>query len=430
MIKRIKEYVLRSKELKNASWLIVGKIIQMVLSFFISIFTARYLGPSNYGEINYAAAYVAFFTSLCTLGINAVIIKDFVDNPEDQGKAIGTTLVLRIVSSILSVLMITLIVALVDYGETETIFVTALCSVALIFQTADTFTYWFQAQYKAKVTAMATLFAYIAISIYKIVLLILEKNVLWFAFANSVDYIFLAFFLVGAYRKQNGPKLVFSWKKGKELLHNSYHYILSGMMVAIYGQTDKLMLKQMLDQTSVGYYSLATSINLMWVFVLQAIIDSVYPTIINYSILDKEQFNKKNKQLYAIVIYVSIFVSILFCLFGKIAIRILYGEAYLPATEPLKIITWYTIFSYLGVARNVWIVCENKQKYLKYMYASAAILNVILNYFMIPIWGASGAAAASLITQIGTSVVLPCFIKDMRGNVKLMVEAFLLKGIK
>lgn len=201
-------------------------------------------------------------------------------------------------------------------------------------------------------------------------------------------------------------------------------------MVAIYGQTDKLMLKQMLDQTSVGYYSLATSINLMWVFVLQAIIDSVYPTIINYSIRDKEQFNKKNKQLYAIVIYVSIFVAILFCLFGKIAIRILYGEAYLPATEPLKIITWYTIFSYLGVARNAWIVCENKQKYLKYMYASAAIVNVILNYFMIPLWGASGAAAASLITQICTSVVLPCFIKDMRGNVKLMVEAFFLKGIK
>lgn len=430
MIEKIADYIRKSKEIKNASWLIAGKIIQMILSFFISIFTARYLGPNNYGEINYGAAYVAFFTSLCTLGINAVIIKDFADNPEDTGKTIGTTLVLRIISSILSVLMIAFLVVLIDYGETETILVTVLCSVALIFQTADTFTYWFQSQYKAKVTALATLTAYIGISIYKIVLLFLKKNVLWFAFSNSVDYIVLAIFLVSAYRKHGGPKLSLSWSKGKYLLHNSYHYILSGMMVAIYGQTDKLMLKQMLDQTSVGYYSLATSINLMWVFVLQAIIDSVYPTIITYSIQDKEQFNKKNRQLYAIVIYVSILVSILFCLFGKMAIHILYGDAYLPAAGPLKIITWYTIFSYLGVARNAWIVCENKQKYLKYMYASAAIINVILNYFMIPIWGASGAAAASLITQISTSIVLPCFIKDMRENVKLMVEAFLLKGIK
>lgn len=421
---------MRSKELKNASWLIVGRIIQMILSFFISIFTARYLGPSNYGTINYATAYVAFFTSLCTLGINSVIIKDFVDHPDEQGETIGTTLILRIISSILSVVMIIAIVSIVDHGETETIIVTALCSVALIFQVADTINYWFQAQYQSKVTALATLFAYLAISLYKIILLILKKNVLWFAFASSVDYIFLAIFLFSAYKKYNGPRLGFSWKKGKYLLSKSYHYILSGMMVAIYGQTDKLMLKQMLDKTSVGYYSLAASINTMWIFVLQAIIDSMYPTIINCYSGDKKEFNKKNRQLYAIVIYVSIFVAIMFVLFGKFAIRILYGESYLPAAEPLKIITWYTIFSYLGVARNAWIVCENKQKYLKYMYAGAAVINIILNYLMIPLWGASGAALASLITQICTSMILPCLIKDMRPNAKIMVEAFLLKNVK
>lgn len=430
LIKKIKKCVLRSKEFRNASWLITGKIIQMVLSFFVSVLTARYLGPSNFGEINYAAAYVAFFTSLCTLGINAVIIKEFVDNPQEQGETIGTTLILRIISSIFSVIMIVCMISLVDYGEPQTIIVSALCSIALVFQTADTFNYWFQWQYKSKITAMATLVAYVATSIYKILLLIFEKNIFWFAFANSVDYIFLAVFLMYVYRRNSGPKLSFSWQKGKKLLSKSYHYILSGMMVAIYGQTDKLMLKQMLNQTAVGYYSLATSINFMWVFVLQAIIDSVYPTIISCYDKDKEEFNKKNKQLYAIVIYVSVFVAILFCLFGKTAIRILYGEAYLPAAEPLKIITWYTIFSYLGVARNAWIVCENRQNYLKYMYASAAILNVVLNYLMIPKWGVSGAASASLITQICTSILLPCFVKDMRGNVKLMIEAFLLRRIR
>ena len=62
----------------------------MLIAFIVSIFTARYLGPSNYGLISYSAAYVAFFTSVCTLGINSVIIKDFVDYPDEQGNAIGT----------------------------------------------------------------------------------------------------------------------------------------------------------------------------------------------------------------------------------------------------------------------------------------------------------------------------------------------------
>ena len=426
----LKTKFINSKEAKNAGWLISGRVVQMILSFFVSVLTARYLGPGNYGLINYAGAFVAFFTSLCTLGINYVIIKDFVDNPEEQGLTIGTSLILRAVSSLLSAILIVVIVSVVDHGEQLTIYVALLCSVALIFQVFDTFNYWFQYRYQSRVTAIATLIAYFATSVYRIILLVLDKNVQWFAFATSVDYIVLAGILFYVYKKSNGPTLSFSFQKGKQLLRKSYHYILSGMMVAIYAQTDKFMLKQMLDETTVGYYSLASSLNTTWVFVLTAIIDSLYPTIIQLHDKDYKQFERKNRQLYAIVIYVSIFVAVCFMVFGKFIINVLYGEAYLPAIEPLKIVTWYTIFSYLGVARNAWVVCENQQKYLKYMYMAAAIINVGLNFAFIPIWGASGAATASLITQICTCMILPVFIKTMRPNVKLMIEALIFKGVK
>lgn len=429
-MKKLTTRFVNNKEAKNASWLIIGKIIQMVISFFISIITARYLGPSNYGIINYASAYVAFFTSLCTLGINSVIIKEFVDHPDEQGKAIGTTLALRLISSFLSSLMIIAVVAIIDKGEPITLLVTALCSIQLVFQILDIFNYWFQSRYESSKTAIATLIAYGVTSIYKIILLIQQKGVEWFAFASSVDLICLGLLLFIAYKKAGGPQLSYSREKAKELLSKSYHYILSGMMVAIYGHTDKLMLKHMLDETSVGYYALASSVNVMWVFVLQAIIDSIFPTIMRLYNEDYTAYERKNRQLYAIVIYVSLFVAICFVAFGGLAIRILYGTEYLPAAEPLKIITWYTVFSYLGVSRNAWIVCENNQKYLKYMYFSAAIINILLNLLFIPLWGASGAAFASLLTQIFTSMVIPCFIKDMRPNVRLMVDAFLLKGIK
>lgn len=427
---QLKQQFIGNKEVKNAGWIIGGKVAQMILSFFISILTARYLGPGNYGIINYVAAYVAFFTSFCTLGINSVIIKDFIDHPEEQGVAIGTTLILRGISSVLSAVMIITIIRVLDKNEPLTIWIAFLCSVSLIFQVSDTFNYWFQSRYESKITAMATLFAYIIMSAYRVFLLVTHKTVQWFAFSTSLDHICLAVFLYIAFKRRGGPQISFSMKKGKELLGKSYHYILSGMMVAIYGQTDKLMLKHMLDETSVGYYSLASTLNLMWVFVLQAIIDSMYPTIMRLHKESRSQFERKNRQLYAIVIYVSAVVAILFVVFGKLIIRILYGDAYLDAAAPLRIITWYTIFSYLGVARNAWIVSENRQMYLKYMYFAAALLNIILNYFFISIWGASGAAAASLITQIFTSMIIPLFIQDMRPNAKMMLDAFLLRGVK
>lgn len=429
MLKQFLSRFTNNKEARNAGWLIGGKIAQMLLSFAVGVLTARYLGPSNYGIINYAAAYVAFFTSMCTLGINAVIIRDFVEHPQEQGTAIGTSIVLRTVSSFLSIILIFCVVSIVDQDEPTTIIVALLCSVSLLFQVMDTFNYWFQSRYESKVTSIATFVAYAATSLYRIILLILQKDVMWFAFATSVDYICLGLILWLSYRKHNGPKLRYSWSKGKYLLSRSYHYILSGMMAAIYGQTDRFMLKQMLDESSVGFYSLASSLSNMWVFVLQAIIDSMYPTIINLYGIDQKQFEKKNRQLYAIVIYVSIAAAACFVIFAPLIIRLLYGDAYLPAIGPLRIITWYTIFAFLGVARNAWIVCENQQKYLKYMYLSAAFINIGLNYFMIPLWGASGAALASLVTQVCTSLILTCFWKDMRPNVKLMVDALLLKDI-
>lgn len=421
--------LLGNHEVKNAAWLIGGRVAQMALSLFIGVFTARYLGPANHGLINYGIAYTAFFTALCNLGLNSVIIKDFVDYPDEQGEAIGSALVMRLISSLLSVVMTIGIVSFLDKGEPLTIAVVALCNLGSVFHIFETFNYWFQAQYKSKVTSIATLFAYGVTSAYKIALLVLGKDVRWFAFASSVDYIVIAVFLIISYKQNGGMKLKFSINKCKQLLKVSYNYILSSLMVSVYGQTDKLMLKHFMNESEVGYYATATAICAMWSFVLQAIIDSIYPTIIRLYSVSKEAFIKKNRQLYAIVFYISCFVSVCIVLLGDWGIKLLYGEMYAPAALPLKIITWYTAFSYLGVARNAWIVSEGKQRYLKFIYFGAAVLNVLLNCIFIPLMGGAGAAFASLITQIFTSIILPYFISELRPNARMIIDAILLKDV-
>ena len=427
VINKIKQ-LYNSKEVKNAGWLIGGRVIQMVLSFFIGILTARFLGPSNFGLISYCSSYTAFFTSFCTLGINYIIVKELIDNPNNQGGIIGSTIVLRAVSSILSAVMIVSVISIVDRNEYQTLIVAILCSIALVFQVFDTLNYWFQSKYQSKATAIATLIAYLAVSGYRIALLALNKDVVWFAFATSVDYIVLALVLLLFYKYYKGPRFSFSWKLSKSLLKKSYNYILSGMMVAIYSQTDKVMLKHMLSESEVGYYSIAATISTLWVFVLIAIIDSMSPTIINCHKNSKLEFDRKNMQLYCLVFYISCLVSIILLLFAHPIVVILYGEPFSESAGPLKVITWYVAFSYLGVARNTWIVCTNNQKYLKYIYASAALINVVLNLLLIPLWGAVGAAAASLITQIATSILLPLFIAPLKENALLILKSIVFKG--
>lgn len=422
--------LLNNRIVKNAGWLIFGKIIQMLINFIVGILTARYLGPGNYGLINYAGAYTAFFSSICTLGINSVIVKEFIDMTKEEGKIIGTALGLRAVSSLFSAITIIAIAFVLDSGEPTTIWVVALCSIGVIFNIFDTFNYWFQSKLQSKKTAIATLSAYSVTALYKVILLVAGKSVIYFALATSVDYICIAVILIIFYIKDKSGKINFSKYYAKELLRKSVHFILPGLMVAVYGQTDKIMLKHMMSAAEIGYYATAVSICNVWCFVLSAIIDSLNPPIMQAYNEDKSKFQRLNIILYSIVFYISVFVSLLFTVFGKYVISILYGAEYLPAMAPLRIITWYTAFSYLGMARNAWVVCENKQKYLKYIYFSAAISNVMLNIILIPLWGASGAAAASLIAQIITTMVVPFFIKDMRKNSIMMVKAIFLKGLK
>ena len=426
----MKEKIKNNRVLSNISWILFGRIFYMFLNFIVGLLSARYLGPSHYGLIGYAAAYTTFFSSICSLGINSIIVKEFIDNPEKEGEIIGTTLILKLISSFLSLLTIVGITFLVDKGDKLVLFVVFLYSLSILFNIFETFKFWFQSKLQSKYVEISTTIAYIVMAIYKVVLLITGKSVEWFALSNSIEYIVIAILLYTVYKRKNGPKLKISLVKGKELLKSSYHFIISGLMIAVYNSTDKFMLKHMIGESEVGYYNVAVTLSSLCTFVLTAIITSLTPVIMEAYKKNYKNYIKKNKQLYAIIFYISVAFSIFISLFSNIIIIILYGDNYIPSILVLRILTWYTAFSYLGVARDPWIVCEKKQKYLKYIYIPCAICNIILNYLLIPPMGAAGAALASLLTQMATILVFPLFIKELRDNVFLIINALLLKNIK
>lgn len=263
-------------------------------------FAARYLGPSNYGLINYAAAYAAFFASLCTLGINSVIVKNFVDHPDQQGETIGTTLLLRAISSLLSALSIIGIVSVVDRGERLTVVVVALYSIGLIFRCLILSTTGFRPGSSPSIPPLPNSSRMRQCLCTKLFACAWE-SVEWFAVASALDYIVLAVFLLIAYFKNGGTRFRYSLEKAKELLQSSGSFIIAGLMVSIYACTDKLMLKQMLGADAVGHYSLASTVSVSWAFILSAIIDSLYPEIVQSFQKDRLRYERKNRQLYAIV---------------------------------------------------------------------------------------------------------------------------------
>lgn len=414
----------------NAIWNMGGKVLQMGLSLIVGMLTARYLGPSNYGVIGYTASFISFFSVICQLGFTSVAVKELLDNKEREGEVLGTSIFLRVCTSVISTIAITIMIYVIDDGDRVIVWVAFLQSLSLLFQSFEMFHYWYQSRMETQVSVKVQTAAYLVMSAYKIALLALGMSVQWFAFSTALEAAAVALFLYIAYRKKGTQKLSVSLTYGKKLLGESYHFILSGLMVTIYSEMDKIMLKQMLSAEATGYYVAANKVSSLWSFVLMALISSAQPLIIAARSKDYNVYIKKNKQLYAAVIWIGAAAGLAVTILGKWIILIMYGESYIAATSSLQISAWYTLFAMLGSARGTWIVCENKGKYVKYYLGVGAVLNVILNYLLIPIYGAAGAAAATLLTQIFTSVFAPALFKETRIYTKYVFEAFILKGIR
>lgn len=427
LLKRIKN----NRIAQNATWIIACKLAQAFLALIVSMITARYLGPANYGIINYAASITAFVVPIMNLGFSNTLVSEFTNNPIDEGRILGTSILLSTFSAILCILGVCLYTLIVDKNEIVTNLTVVLYSLMLIVQAFELLQYWFQAKLISKYVSVISLIAYVVVTIYKIILLIIQANVYWFAISFSIDYLIIAVFLLIAYKKLGGHRLSFSIAVGKRMFRVSKHYIISSLMVAIFGQTDRIMIKLMINESAVGYYSAAYACAGMTSFVFLGIIDSFRPVIFqNKKNKNEIEFEKSIEQLYCIVFYLALAQCIFMCVLSPFIIRLMYGKDYLPSILALQIVVWYTTFAYIGAIRNIWILAVGLQKYLWLLNLSGALLNILLNYFLIRSNGIYGAALASCITQFFTNIIMNHIVWPLRYNNTLIIRGIHPRGIR
>ena len=412
----------QSKVIKNAGWIIGCKIAQSALSLVINMISARFLGPSNYGLITYVASIVAFVLPIMQLGLSKTLVMDLIERPNKEGTVLGTAFAMNIVSALACMTAVYGYLCIVDSNEPTTILVGFIYSISLIFQATEIFNYWFQAKLLSKYISIASLIAYVVVACYKIYLLVNGKSVVWFALSNSIDFEIISVILFVVYQKKGNQRLSISFKLGKEMLKRSKHYILSAMMVTIFQQTDRIMLKQILNETETGYYSAAITCVGVTAFIFQAIIDSFRPEILEAKKKKSKNYESDVSMLYCVITYLALIQCVVMTVCAKPIVLLLYGSKYINSITPLQIAVWFSTFSYYGAVRNIWILAENKQRYLWIINLSGAILNVVLNAILIPFFGASGAASASLVTQVFTNVIIGYILKPISYNNKLMYK--------
>lgn len=412
----------RKKTFNNAKWIIGCKIAQSLLQFVIGTLSARYLGPGNFGLINYASSIVAIVTPIMTLGFSNTLVQEYVEAPDKGGQILGTQLPMNLISAAACMVGVVSFAAVANPGDKTTILVCCLYSVTLLAQALEMPQYWFQAKLLSKHSSLAMLLAYIVVSLYKIWLLVTGKSVYWFALSHAVEYGVAGLLMLAAYKKYGNQKLCFSFPLAKKMISKSRYYIVSSMMVTVFGRFAGILLVQMQGEVENGYYAAAMTCTVITDFVFRAIIDTARPLAIESRKVSQSVFEKTISRIYSLVTWLSIAQSVGFTVFAVLIIGVLYGASYLPAVPVLQILCWQTAFSYMGTIRNIWILAEEKHQVLWKINLCGAIANILLNACMIPLWGACGAAAASVVTQLFTNVIMGYILKPIRPNNRLLLK--------
>jgi O-antigen/teichoic acid export membrane protein len=420
------------KYVKNTGWLLVGKLLSLVVGFII----ARYLGPYAFGDLSFADAFAALFAAVGTLGLDSFIIREIIQHPDKRDEILGTSLVMRLAANaILIPLAILTYIAFRQLSTNETevslALLIALCSSAALFKSFNIIDSYFQSQVASKYVVQVQNVCLVLSTGVKIALIYNHAPVLYFAGALVFDSAILALGLLFIYKRKqlHLHSWTFNWTRAKSLIQQSWPLILTAVMISIYMKIDQVMLKSA-GSKIVGIYSAAARISESWYFIPVAIVTSVFPAIIHARKTDIDRYHKRLQNLYDLLVAISLPVAILVSIFANQIIHILYGNPYQGAGLLLSIHIWSGIFVFLGSASSQFLLAEGFTLISFSRTAFGALVNVVLNLWLIPIYGALGASIATLIAYASSTFFILAIPHTRAQGLSMLKSLFLISIIQ
>ena len=387
------------KYLANTSWLMGERVIRMVVSLFVGIYVIRFLGPERFGILSYVLSFVLLFSPLLHLGHREIIVLDLVKSPEKRDLILGSAILLRLGGSVLLLGGVSVGIQFVE-NDQQTLLMIGIISAGIMFQSWELVEYYFQSQVQSKYTVWAQTIQLIVVSLCKLSLIFWQASLFWFVIVFSIEYVILAILYLIMYIWRVGwfPIRRCNLKYTQKLLKNSLPLLFSTMAIMIYMKIDQIMLKELVGAASVGIYSAAVKLCEVWYQFPVLIAGSYYPVIIAAKASNSELYYSYLQKLYSFLIWGAIAIAIPTTIFSDWIIHNLYGNEFAKSVVILQIYAWASVFVFMGVANHKWLLIENCQKYILLTTLLGMVINIVCNMILIPLYGASGAAVASLIS--------------------------------
>ena len=390
----------------NVTWLFSDKIIRMGVGLFVGVWLARYLGPSDFGLLSFATALVGLATTIATLGLPHVAVRDLVRDTPRAAETLGATAVLHLFAGMLAFSLLAIVILFLRPDDPRAQTVVLITGGVLLLRASQVAVYWFEARVASRSVVWVQSSAFLAVAATKAVAILSGASLVVFAWLILIEAMLasLGLLLLLHHRGVPLPSLRAPSRRISTLLKESWPLALSGVAVVVYMKIDQVMLAQMVDDTSVGIYASAVRLSDAWYFVPVAIVASVFPAILNAKARSSTEYNARFQLLFDGLALLAVLIAIPMTVAATPIVTMLYGAAYVSAGPVLAVHIWASLFVFVGVAGGRWYVAEGRQMLALQRTVLGAFTNIALNLLLIPTYGPLGAAFATIASQMVASL--------------------------
>lgn len=414
------------KIIHNVTWLVLDHGIRILFGIFISILLANHLGPVNFGILNLAYTLTILLCTIPQLGLQSIVVRDLVENSESAGVTLGSAAFIQLTSGFVTYLILIGTIVILYPNNFLLLSIAPIMGLLLYLESIKAGIYWFEAKVNSKYTVLVQNIVFLIFIPIKVMLILNGIELIYYIWALVAETALGLLILLKVMAQQGGPSFYsfrVSSEKARTLLKNSWPIFLSAICIAIYLKIDVIMLGSMVGDKEVGIYSVAARISELWYIIAMSIGSSVLPKLIENKKQSEKLYNAAFQKLYDVMAIISYVISIIVILFSETVIGYFYKIDYLGAALILKIHICACIFVFLGVAGGKWFLIENRLILGLQRGLLGALTNIILNLWLIPIYGGVGAALSTVASYALVGFGIDIFQKETRGMFSMKAKA-------
>ncbi|MCP4269132.1 MAG: flippase [Candidatus Brocadiaceae bacterium] len=382
--------------IKNTFWLFLAEGVNKGLMFLLTILIARYLGAEGYGRFSFAFSFVSLFAVFADFGLSTLTIREVARDNSLAKKYIDNITVMKVFLGVITFGLITVVVQLLGKSS-DVKWLVYLFGVYVVINSFNEFLRAvFRAFEKMQYEAFSKIVQGLVLFVIGVVFILRGYSVFWiignYIVGSGLSFLFT---LVLVHKKFSKFWIDLDFRLWNKLLRESWQLAIISYFIIVYISIDQFMLGIMKTNVDVGIYSAAYKLLMIISVFSYVIMNSLFPRVSKKNVKISSYFSKL-PYLFFIALLIN---TIVFFLAPYLYIYV-FGSEFILAVSIIPILIFAGFFEFFVFWGYLFLVKFRKTTTILTLTGFSALTNILLNYYLIPLYNYYGAAIATVISYL------------------------------